>query len=322
MGYLEIIGAGFIWALSGPLLRALQIEGFDTWDVLLGRTALGILFMGIWLMAQNRKRKKNEGRSDNVHRHLLVPLREDIAIFGILGFVAIVLSQSSFFYALSNINVAVAVTLNYTAPFFVMVLSYFLYRDEITKIKLFSLIFAIFGVALVSGLITPGTKLDISTTGILAGILSGFSYALVTIIFKRIGTTYGPVTVNFWTMISGLISLSVILTIAHGTIPPIINKCLTISPKALVLLTAMGLGPGTMAYILFADGITKVDATRGSIAAMIEPIAACILGYLLLEEHLALSQLIGMCMIIGAIWTVSISHAQKTKSGERKVNSM
>ena len=66
-----------------------------------------------------------------------------------------------------------------------------------------------------------------------------------------------------------------------------------------------------MAFILFADGINKVDATKGSIMAMAEPVAACLLGYLVLNEKLAVTQIIGVFLVLTSIWAVSIPEAKQ-----------
>jgi len=303
MAYLEIGLAGIIWASTGPLLRLLQNQGFSPIDIILGRALFSLCFMGVMLAFLPRRRDDR-----------LIPSAQDIPVFLALGFLAVLFSQTTYFYALSMTSVAVAVTLNYTAPFFVMVISYLVYKEPITKTKAFSLLVAAFGVMLVSGFLGgKGGALNLSATGVSAGLLSGLSYGSQTIVYKKVGVKYGPLPLNFWTMASGGAILVSGLTILKGHIPTVFLRLGNSGPLAWLLFMVIGLGPGCLAFVLFADGINKVEATRGAIVAMSEPIAACILGYLVLGEKLTLPQLIGVGLVLGAIVAVSFQDVRERR---------
>ncbi len=331
MGYLEIASAGVIWASTGPLVRSLMNAGFTSWDIVLGRAVFSLSFMGLWLLvrAQVSRRRERQAAATSLAcasgsagadgRLTLdaslaggpaVPESRDIPVFLALGFLAVVLSQTTYFYALSKTSVAVAVTLNYTAPFFVMLISYLLYKEPMTRAKTMSLLGAVLGVALASGFAGPGSgRLNVSVPGVIAGLASGLSYGSQTVVYKRVGRKYGPIPLNFWTMTLGSIDLSILLTIVTRRPPEIFWKVATATPHTWVLLLLMGMGPGAASFILFADGINKVEATRGSIVAMSEPVAACLLGYFVLGESLTLLQVAGVLLVLCSIWMVSIPAA-------------
>lgn len=318
MGYLEIAAAGLIWAVTGPLVRGLIEAGFTSWDVVLGRALFSITFMGSWLILRSlMRRAQSKQRSGDEPLDPSVPSLQDIPVFLALGFLAVVLSQVTYFYALSETSVAVAVTLNYTAPFFVMLLSFLVYKEPLSRAKVGALMGAVAGVALTSGFI--GSKISANTLGVLAGLLSGFAYGSQTLIYKRVGTRYGPITLNFWTMALGTLDLSALLMIITRRPPEVIGKIMSATPSTWLMLLLVGLGPGTTAFILFADGINKVDATRGSIVAMTEPIAACVFGYFLLGESLSLLQIIGIFMVLGSIWAVSVAGAPSRRKDQASV---
>ncbi|QUL98044.1 MAG: EamA family transporter [Candidatus Fermentithermobacillus carboniphilus] len=309
MGYLEIGLAGLIWATTGPLLRILQKRGFTPWDIVLGRALFAIFFMGTVLLWRRRHGHKGNGETEN-----LVPSAQDFPTFLALGFLAVVFSQTTYFYALSVTSVAVAVTLNYTAPFFVMIICYFLYGEKLTGQKILALVTALLGVALVSGLLTPekGT-MTASLPGILAGLVSGAAYGSQTVVYKKVGVKYGPLPLNFWTMATGTPALILTLTISKGQAPEFFTKLAHATPGSWLIFLLLGLGPGTLAFIFFADGINKVEATRGSIVAMSEPVAACILGYFILGETLTWTELLGVGLVLGAIWSVSLPLASRAR---------
>ncbi len=308
MGYLEIVGAGIIWASMGPLLKILQTNGFTPWDIVLGRSALSASMLGLYLLV----RTGILGPVKREEQGFLLLSAQDAVSFLLLGLLAVVFSQTAYFYALANTSIAVAVTLNYTAPFFVMILSFLVYKEPVTRAKGLALVGAVTGTALTSGFIgSESVRQGMSAMGIAAGILSGLSYGLQTLVYKRVGRKYGPIPLNFWTMTFGATNLCLILTFVNKRAPGIFQK-LALAPKSVWLIFLLaGLGPGTLAFILFADGINKVDATKGSIMAMSEPVAACLLGYLVLKETLALTQVLGVALVLASIWAVSIPEARR-----------
>lgn len=324
MGYLEIVGAAVIWACTGPLLRLIQKDGFTSWDIVLARSVFSSCLLGLYLLVTTKLLKKrrlkdhstlNSSEAGDIELEGPDPVildSRDLVNLILLGFLAVVFAQSTYFYALSQTSVAVAVTLNYTSPFFVMALSFLLYKEPITRGKVVALTGAVVGVALASGFIgSDSVRLGMSVPGVVAGALSGFGYGLQTIVYKQVGRKYGPIPLNFWTMTFGALQLSTILTIINRRPPDIFVKLASAPAATWLLFLLLGIGPGTAAFILFADGINKVDATKGSIVAMAEPVAACLLGYFVLAETLAVTQVVGVGLVLASIWTVSIPEARR-----------
>ncbi len=353
-GYIEIIGAGIIWATTGPFVRYLRDLGWSPWDIVLGRALFSTLFMGLWLLvkwytgcrmlarrhtfrpapeallqrgfarseftpgsAGTDRVAVGDGTPVELVPEKLVPDRGDVITFVLLGMVAVMLSQITYFYALSVTTVAVAVTLNYTAPFFVLVISLLFLGEKITREKVIALVMAFSGVVLISGLGEERGALAVSPTGFFAGLLSGASYGAQTVAYKKLGRKYGPVSLNFWTMAFGGSLLFCALSVWRGGLGGFVSDLPPVWPKSFPYFALMGLGPGTAAFILFADGINKVEATRGSIAALAEPLAAYVIGYFFLGETLSLRGIMGALFVVGAIWVVSASQAIRTRKAVR-----
>jgi len=316
--YIEIVGAGVIWATTGPFVRHLKNLGWSPWDIVLGRALFSTLFMGLWLLAKWHARRRSLFHvPDEPVPDRLVPDRNDLFTFIALGFVAVMMSQITYFYALSVTTVAVAVTLNYTAPFFVLIISLLFLGEKVTREKVIALIMALAGVVLISGLGEKDGALSVSPAGFLAGLLSGVSYGAQTVVYKKLGRKYGPVSLNFWTMAFGGTILFCALSAWRGGVTGFGRALPMAWSGSLLYFALMGLGPGTAAFILFADGINKVEATRGSIAALSEPLAAYVIGYLFLGETLSVRGAIGALFVVSAIWVVSVSQAARTPKATR-----
>ncbi len=310
MGYIQVSLAGILWALSGPIIRLLQAEGITCWDVVLARALFSAVFLGIWVTGKHLAEKRNSKPQDQIQNRLF-PAKNDVSTFVLMGFLGVILAQSTYFYSITQISLAAAVTLNYTAPFFVMLISYFAFKEPITKDKTLALLTALLGVALVSGFIGIGAKPVVgSAFGIFMAALSGLAFGAQTLAFKLVGKKFTPVYMNLWMMAFGFLELCIIMAVTTGGIP-VFSKLMAASAKTWVLFCVMGLGPGLGAFVLFADGINKVDASRGSIVAMCEPVAACLLGYFVLKETLTISQILGVALVIGAVLGVSLFAAQK-----------
>lgn len=313
-GYLEIIAAGVIWATTGPFVRHLKAAGWSPLEIVLGRAVFASFFMGLWLIVLHRRRQaanKNAGGSISPGTPWdvgpLVPRGADFGRFLLLGIVAVMFSQLTYFYALSVTTVAVAVTLNYTAPFFVLGISLVFLGEKLTREKLAALAMAFAGVVLISGLGEETGALRVSPLGFLAGLVSGASYGAQTVVYKKLGRRYGPVPLNFWTMLLGGVVLLGSLLVLRGGPVEFVRSFPPTWRQDIPRFAFMGLGPGTLAFILFADGINKVEATRGSIAALSEPLAAYLIGYFFLGESLSLRAALGASFVVSAIWIVSSS---------------
>ncbi len=310
MGYLKITAASVLWALSGPFIRMLERQGLSSWDIVLGRALFSASLLGFWVFFTRLLHKETASADGPAEPPF--PRSKDVGTFLLLGFLAVVLAQSTYFYAISQISLAVAVTLNYTAPFFVMVISYFAFKTPVTKDKVLALCGALAGVALVSGFVGPAGKAATtgSPVGVLVATISGAAYGLQIVVYKEIGRKFSPVYLNLWMMAFGFVELTLLLTVVTRRLPPVFIKLAQGTPKTWLLLSLMALGPGLFAFLLFAQGISKVDAGRASIVAMCEPVAACLLGYFLLEETLTLFQVLGIVLVVGSVLAISLPQAK------------
>jgi drug/metabolite transporter (DMT)-like permease len=93
---------------------------------------------------------------------------------GLFGFSAMLF----FFYTITTIPLGEAVTLNKTSPLFVTILAFFLLKERLSKIGLFSLFIGFFGVIL----ITKPFAMDVGSAhilGLLGGILAAAAYTTI-----------------------------------------------------------------------------------------------------------------------------------------------
>ncbi|MCP2506984.1 MAG: DMT family transporter [Candidatus Thalassarchaeaceae archaeon] len=194
------------------------------------------------------------------------------------GLIAMIL----YFSALARIPIGQAVTLQYTAPLFVALLSGRIIREKVSPSIFILLILSFFGIILV---VSPTTE-KIEPDAFLA-LGSGFFAALAYIFVRKLRQTDSPTSVVFWFAIFSILG-SVIQA------APDLNS---LTPKILLALVGVGIGAGggqigiTMAY-------HKANAAWVSAFSYLTVIIATFYGYLIFDETLTITNIIGGIMIV------------------------
>jgi len=191
----------------------------------------------------------------------------DIWMFLGTGIISFAFFNVCYFIAVAKTGLSVASVLLYTAPGFVLILSVIVFKEKITKVKIMALCLAFLGCLLVSGIFqNSDTSLDL--TGIMIGILAGFGYGLYSIFGKIALSRYDTLAITFYTFLFGFI--------------------------------------GSMPFALYTKGLSKVEPSRASILATIEPVVATIFGVILFNEALTFIKILGIASVIGASIIISL----------------
>ena len=283
IGYAAVSTAGVIWATGGLLVRYLQLYGFQPTAITLLRLSLAWFLLTGWILATRRGSFRVRPR--------------DLPILALLGLVGGAGSQPLFIWTVTMTTLAVAAILNYTGPIFVMILSRIFLGERITPAKLAALALTTAGLVLVTGVYRVG--ISIPPLALLTGIGSGFLYGTYTFILKKAAAGYHPLTVQWWAMSFGLPAVALYAWPALGSMPS------GPSPASYGLALANAAGPGFLAFVLFTWGLSRVQASRASIVATIEPVAAAVLGFLILGEKMALPEIAGVLMVLAGITLVT-----------------
>ncbi len=179
--------AAFFFAWMGVLVKQASLH-FSSAELVFYRSIFGLV--AIWLIIAMRS-----GR-------LLTPLttRYALAHFwrGVSGFAALVL----FFYAIGRLPLATAVTLNYTAPLFLAVLSVGWLRERHGQGLVLAVMIGFAGIVL---LLRPQLQSEAGLPA-LGGLASGFLAAVAYVNIKRLGQRGEPEwrVVFYFTLLSTL----------------------------------------------------------------------------------------------------------------------
>ncbi|HEY3248285.1 MAG TPA: EamA family transporter [bacterium] len=222
--------------------------------------------------------------------------RGDVLLFGLFGLISIAIFFYVYLFAISKTTVATAAILLYTAPAWVLILSRPIFGEPLTPPKLAAVALAFAGCVLV----VRGydfAALRPTLPGTLAGLASGFTYALYSIFGKTALRRYPPQTTLTYALGIGSVFLGA-MTYATGQFDAAALRA------GWPMVVYLGLVTTLLAQFLYLSGLREVEAGRASLVATLEPVVAAVLGYVLLRERLDLLQAIGGAAVLSGIVVV------------------
>lgn len=283
LGPVFVLAAGTLWGSMGVFVRHFNAIGLGSMEIAWFRILFGLIAIGVYLTL--------------FHRELLKIRPRDLWCFAGTGIGSLFLLNLTYYTAMRYTSLAVAGVLLYTAPIFVMLLSALLFRETVTKKKLLALVLAFLGCALVSGI---GTDSRVSTTGLLWGLGAGITYALYSIFGRfAIDRGYGSWTMTFWSFVLCFaVSCFFCDWRLLGTV--------WTTPVEICWAAAMGITTGFLAYVFYGLGLERMEGSRASILASVEPVVAALFSVLLFHEPMGIGGVAGMVLVLSAIVILSV----------------
>jgi len=287
-GYLCVAAAAVMWASSGTAGKALFTGGMTPFELVQIRvtvsTVLLAIIFGIWFRPFFRIRPR------------------DLWYFFLLGGVVMALVQVTYFYAISKIQVAAAIFLQYLAPVMVAFFSICFWKECLTPTKIGALLLSLGGCYLVVG----GYSLQLlkmNQLGILAGLSSALCFAVYTLVGERGMHRYSPWTILFYSFLFATITW-------HTFYPPFQYLRADFTTVQWGWIFYVSIVGTVLPFGLFFVGVNYVRSTRASITATLEPISAGLFAYFFLGESLQPMQIAGGAMVVVAIVVLQMKKEQ------------
>lgn len=275
-----------LWGTIGIFINQLDISGFSSIEIVALRvvSATFILFFVIKFRYPDQ---------------LSIRLNHLFYFIG-TGILSICFFNWSYFTAIKETSLSVAVILLYTGPAFVVILSRLLFREKLTLPKIAALILTFTGAALVVELI-PYSAGSISWYGIIVGTGAGFGYALYSVFGKYALKKYSPITIIFYTFLTAsvfMLPFSGIMNI--HSIESLANL------NTLLIVAGLGIFPTALAYLLYTEGLARIEAGSASITSIVEPVTAALIGVILYGDKLNIYQSGGMLLVIISVTAIQL----------------
>lgn len=258
------------WALIGPVSRAAQTAGLSPVEIAFWRALFGgaLFSLHALLLRQNPPRGRDLG---------------GVVLFGLAG---VSLFYLSYQLAVAYGGAALASVLLYTAPAWVVAGSLLFLRQPVGQAQLLLVVMTLAGVLLLSW---PQHGFRASLPGVGWGLASGLTYALYYIYGKLQFTRYPP---------TALFALALPVG-AFGLLPWV-----SFAPKTAGVwwsLLVLSLVSTYLAYWFYSLGLRRLEATRASLVATLEPVLASLLAFIWWGERFSPLGYLGAALIVLAV---------------------
>lgn len=292
VGYLYVVLAAICWGVSGSAAKFLFHHGVTPFQLVQLRLTLAALVLFVFLGLR--------------HPALLIIARADVPYFALFGAVGMAGVQFTYLFAISQIHVAAAILLQYTAPALIALHAVFFFRDRLRPFTLAALAGALVGCYLVVG----AYNLDLLTMnwlGIGSGVLSAVTFAWYSIQSEYGMRRYSPWTVLFYALAFAALTWNI-------AYPPLTAFFPSRSPLVWAWILYIALLGTLVPFGLYLQGVNLIRATRASITATLEPITAGLLAYAFLGEEMASWQLLGAALVVVSIIVLQLDQQKDAKS--------
>jgi drug/metabolite transporter (DMT)-like permease len=224
--------------------------------------------------------------------------------FFILYGLTLSLFNSMWTFSVQFNGAAIATVLAFSSPAMTAALAYFILKEKLNGIKLFSIVLSLLGTALVSGAIDPAAW-KVNPAGIAFGLLTGLFFACYTLV----GKTSSNRSIDSWTtMLYGFSSavfflflFNLILNLFKGQTLFENFFWLGNSLSGWAILIFLGVGPTIGGFGLYLMSLGYLQATVANLIGALEPAFTAIWAYLIFHEQLTAIQLIGSLLVFASV---------------------
>lgn len=279
---LWMVVAGLLFALMGVFVK-IGAARFSFAELVFYRSLFG--FFAIALVMSKRPQA------------LATPYWKMQLSRGVSGFAALML----FFYAITHLPLAAAITLNYTSPIFLAIFTAFFLRTRISPALTLAIGTGFMGVVLLLGAHRHLPSLAAAGPGLVSGMLAGLAYLQVAELGKKGEPEWR--TVFYFTLIS---------VIGSG-LWAATTKFHLLTLNDLPLLAGLG-ASATAAQLAMTRSYTRGEPLVSASLAYSTVVFACLFDIFLWHETLSAVNMLGILMIAGG--GVASIRATSAKAGQ------
>jgi len=259
--------AGALFALMGILAKMLG-DQFTSAELAMYRSLIGLLTIGAFLLWRRET--------------IRTPFLRGHFWRGTTGTISLVAS----FYAMTHLPLALALTLNYTSPIWLTLLSALLLKERFNARVIFAIVLGFAGVAM---LMRPAFAADQAVAGFI-GLASGFFAAFAYLNVKKLGEAGEPA----WRVV---FYFALVGTFGSALMQPLAGPFHPVHGGNIWLLIGIGLS-ATLAQLAMTRAYHSGSTVVVGAFAYSTVIFAAIAGVVFFDEQLSPLAWIGILVII------------------------
>lgn len=288
-----VLLAGVLWGMIGIFVRRYEELGLTPLQTAALRITLTAVMFALFIAVTKPR----------LYR---IRLRHLWCFLG-TGIVSVALFTYCYFTSIHLSDLSVAAVLLYTAPVFVMLFSLIFFREKMTLIKAVSLILAVLGCAMTTGVI--GGALNVTLSGFLFGLGSGVCYALYSV-FSRFALDrgYEPFTITLYTFLFASAA-----TVALIDVRPVISV-VTADAGSVFYALLFALTSCLLPYVFYTLGLKYIAPSTASVIATVEPVVATVIGAVFFGEALNIPfGYIGVALVLLSVVLINVKRRSRIK---------
>ena len=178
-----------------------------------------------------------------------------------------------------------------TYPLFVVFIEPYVFKEKFQYKNLMSVLMIAIGIAF---LIPAFQMTNAITLGIIYGLISSFHFAMLSIINRRLASSYDSVVITLYEQAVAAGVMTILISIIN---PPLGEG----SFGDFFALVIYGVIFTALAHSLYIHGLKDIKAQTASIISVLEPVYSIFLAILFLHERLAYQEIIGTVFILLAV---------------------
>ena len=250
--------------------------GFPSSFISFARALTGSIFIALFMLFSGHGLDK---KSVFKNLKLLIP-----------SGIAMAFNWICLFEAYRFTGVAVGTLCYYMAPVIVVVLSPVFLKEKLTAINVTSVLAAVVGAVLISGVVSGSAK---SAKGILLGLAAAALYSTVVMINKFV-KNLSPIETTFVQLSTAAVTMIPYILLTEEVTAFVFDR------RSVIFTLIVGVFHTGIVYMIYFSSVQKIPAQTTAVFSYIDPVTAIILSAVVLGERLDAVQLIGTFLILAA----------------------
>ena len=287
-GYIIALTATVIWSTTGILISYLsKTYSLPSLVLAFWRDLFVSFGMTVGLLVFSR-----------AHFHLARTHWGFMILYGL----TLAIFNSMWTFSVQYNGAAVATVMAFSSPAMTAILSRIVFKEQFSRVKVFSILLSLAGIVFVSGAYDPSTW-NLNPLGIIFGLLSGLLFA----IYNLEGKYASDTNIDSWTALLYSFAWATVFLLFFN-----LGNDLFITGKAPFadmfwlgnsfsgwgILFFLGVAPTLGGFGLYTLSIRYLSPTTSNLIATLEPAFTAIWAYFLLNEILTDVQFIGGVLVL------------------------
>ena len=278
-----VLTAAILWGFIGVFIRVLSEAGMDTMQINGARSIVCTALLAIALFIHDKG--------------LFRINKRDLWLFAFAALMKL-LMDICYVYAQTVLTLSLAAVLLSTDCYFMLIVSYFMFRGDLTPMRIMAAVIGFFGCAILVGVFTEDIG-NIDAFGVLIGLGAGVAGTFYAVGLKVTMTRgYDSVTVLFYVFLLGSIMMLPIMNLSGVVV------ILSEDMRYLVFMVVIGIFFTLVPYYLYSTGLKELEPSTVTVLLFVETAAAAVAGLMIYNEMVTITDIIGLGLILASLFLV------------------